>query len=108
MKISKNKVWEIVKIVFFFLIVCALVFGASVVCERKDSKKKYNDFFKMSDQVDVLFLGSSHVLNGVNPALLFDEYGITSYNMAMHGGVMSESYWTLINALDYCSPKSGC
>lgn len=105
MKISKNKVWEIVKIVFFFLIVCALVFGASVVCERKDSKKKYNDFFKMSDQVDVLFLGSSHVLNGVNPALLFDEYGITSYNMAMHGGVMSESYWTLINALDYCSPK---
>ena len=53
----------------------------------------------------MLFLGSSHVLNALDPMQMYAQYGITSYNMAKHGGIMPESYWELVNALDYCSPK---
>lgn len=73
--------------------------------ERKESRNKYNEFIELADQVDVLFLGSSHVLNGINPLQLYLEHGITSYNMGKPGGMMTESYWMLMNALDYCTPK---
>ena len=60
---------------------------------------------ELAGQVDVLFLGSSHVLNGINPIQLYSEYGITSYNMGKPGGMVTESYWMLMNALDYCTPE---
>lgn len=52
-----------------------------------------------------MFLGSSHVIISTNPLQLYAEYGITSYNMAKYGGMVTESYWILMNALDYCEPK---
>ena len=35
----------------------------------------------------------------------FGEYGITSYNMGGHGSVMQSTYWELMEALQYCTPK---
>lgn len=100
-----RKGYQAVKIFVFFLIVAVLVGAAGRITERKDSRKKYNDFLELAGQVDVLFLGSSHVLNGINPIQLYSEYGITSYNMGKPGGMVTESYWMLMNALDYCTPK---
>lgn len=100
-----KKLYSAGKIVLFFIIIFALIGTASNITERKDSRKKYHDFMELSDQIDVLFLGSSHVLNGINPVQLYAEYGITSYNMGKPGGMVTESYWTLMNALDYCTPK---
>lgn len=100
-----RKYYNAVKIVLFFIIIFVLVGVAAKITERKDSRKKYQDFMELADQIDVLFLGSSHVLNGINPVQLYSEYGITSYNMGKPGGMVTESYWTLMNALDYCTPK---
>lgn len=100
-----KKIYSAVKIVLFFLIVLLLLGLAADLTERKDSRNKYSDFMELSEQVDVLFLGSSHVLNGINPIQLYSEYGIASYNMGKPGGMVTESYWTLMNALDYCTPK---
>ncbi len=91
-----------------FLLVLALCIAASVtVLRRKDSRYKYADFFEKAkaDQIDVLFIGSSHVINAINPSVLFDEYGITSYNMGGHGSVMQATYWELKEALQYTKPK---
>lgn len=101
----KKKQYNVVKIILFFLLLLLLIGAATKVTQRKESVKKYADFMELADQIDVLFFGSSHVLNGINPAQLYAEYGITSYNMAKQGGMVTESYWTLMNALDYCSPK---
>ena len=102
---KSKKIYSLTKIVMFFLVLVLLVVMATKVVERKNSAQEYSDFMKLSNQIDVLFLGSSHVLDGVNPLQLFAEYGITSYNMGKHGGMLTESYWTLMNALDYCEPK---
>ena len=95
----------------FFLSVIFLALLAGVICavmkiaERKESRYKYADFFRTSKQLDVLLLGSSHVIDGINPVQLYEEYGITSYNMGGHGSMLPETYWELQNALDYCTPK---
>lgn len=100
-----RKFYNAVKIALFFIIIFVLIGVAARITERKDSQNKYQDFMELADQIDVLFLGSSHVLNGINPVQLYSEYGITSYNMGKPGGMVTESYWTLMNALDYCTPK---
>lgn len=105
----KNKkvgsVYKGIKVFAFFCVLMVLIIIAGKVLQRKESVKKYQDFWELSEQVDVLFLGSSHVLNALSPLQLYAEYGITSYNMAKHGGILPESYWMLLNSLDYCEPK---
>lgn len=73
--------------------------------ELKSSHVKYDDFFKCADSVDVLFLGSSHMINAVFPDKLWEDYGITSYNLANHGEQLPTSYEVLKNALDYSTPQ---
>ena len=103
----KQKLLNILKCILFLGVLGVCVIAASIVLQRKESRFKYADFFDKAaqDQIDVLFMGSSHVINGYNPAVLFEEYGITSYNMGGHGSVMQATYWELIEALDYCTPK---
>ena len=100
-----RRLYRVAKIILFFILVFVTLSVAARVTQRKESQRKYQDFMEFANQVDVLFLGSSHVLNGINPIQLYSEYGITSYNMGKPGGMVTESYWMLMNALDYCTPE---
>ena len=73
--------------------------------ERKDSIYKYKPFFEHKDEFDVLFMGTSHVINGAYPMELWKDYGITSYNFGGHANEIPTTYWIMENALDYCTPK---
>ena len=101
----KIKISSILKTLAFLVTVGVCIFAATIVLRSKESDYKYGDFFNKADQIDVLFMGSSHVINAMNPAVLYGEYGITSYNMGGHGAVMQETYWELREALQYCTPK---
>jgi hypothetical protein len=103
----KIRLSSILKTLAFVCAAGICVVGTMIVLKSKESEYKYADFFDMAkkDQIDVLFIGSSHVINAMNPAVLFGEYGITSYNMGGHGSVMQTTYWELIEALQYCTPK---
>lgn len=58
------------------------------------------------DSVDVLFLGSSHGVTSFVPQELYNQYGITSYNLSTdEQGVVTSYYW-LKEALRYQSPKA--
>ncbi len=98
---------NVIKSIVFVMLVAFCILASVVLVRRKDSSFKYSDFFDKAgkDQIDVLFIGSSHVINAMNPAVLYEEYGITSYNMGGHGSVMQATYWELIEALQYCKPK---
>ena len=86
------------------LVVCGLS-GLSDITERKESKNKFSDFYEQEENYDVLFIGSSHVLNGVFPMELWKDYGIVSYNLSGHGSRGAVNYWILKNALEYTTPK---
>lgn len=77
----------------------------SAVVERKNSYSKYEPFYQQEENFDVLFMGSSHVLNGVFPMELWNDYGIVSYNFAGHGNRLPTTYWVMKNALDHTQPK---
>lgn len=55
--------------------------------------------------VDVLNLGSSHMFANVNPAVLWDEYGIASYNLGAGLQPPWNTYYYLKEALEYQTPE---
>lgn len=72
--------------------------------ENKLSYNKTSEFVATGAEYDVLFLGTSHMAMGVHPMELWQDYGITSYNLAGNGHPMPASYWVMMNAFDYASP----
>ena len=86
------------------IIICS-VSSISYVLENKESRSRYSSFFKEENDIDVLFIGSSHVRHGFFPMELWNDYGITAFNLAANGSTIPVSYWVLVNALDYKTPK---
>lgn len=82
----------------------ALLFVSSPILEHKDSAIKYHDFYEYDSDFDALFIGSSHVLNGINPMTIWHQNGIPSYNLGFSGFRMGTAYWVLRNALEYSNP----
>lgn len=55
--------------------------------------------------VDVLVLGNSHAYTGINPKHLSAELGMTAMVLANNSMNWTDSYWTLQEALLYCTPQ---
>ena len=72
---------------------------------RHETYDKYKTFMESKTDYDVVFLGSSHVLNAVNPMQLWQERGIAGYNLAWHGCYIPQSFWQLILADSYHKPR---
>lgn len=59
-------------------------------------------FYKMPRQsVDVLLLGSSHIVSGVDPNLMYEQYGLSAYCCGTEAQPMLGSYTWLREALRY-------
>jgi len=103
----KKTLANVFKSIIFLILLSLAIAATVVIVKRKESDYKYTDFFNevKKDHIDVLFMGSSHVINAINPVFLFEEYGITSYNMGGHGAMLQATYWELQQALEYCTPK---
>ena len=72
---------------------------------RDDSERKYGAFFEEKQDFDVLFLGTSRVLDGVSPMELWRDYGLTSYNMGNNSEPLGVTRWVLETALEYHTPR---
>lgn len=91
--------------ILFLAILLGVLSYAMFVTKRKNSDEKYADFFNQKEDFDVLFFGSSRVLNGVYPMELWNTQGIVSYNFGGHGNYIPVSYWVWKNTMDYTHPK---
>lgn len=72
---------------------------------RKDEYSRYSEFYKEKDSFDVLFFGSSRMLDAVQPMEIWQRYGIKSYNLAQHSESLGRNYWSVLNAIHYNKPK---
>lgn len=86
---------------------CVCLFAADRITRRDDGARKYGPFFEEKDPqaYDVLFFGTSHMLNAVFPMELWRDYGVTSYNMANNSECLDVTQWVLNIALEYHKPK---
>lgn len=56
--------------------------------------------FGEEERYDVFLLGSSHMYRGISPMILWEKYGITSYNLGSSEQLIPQSYWMLRYALE--------
>ena len=101
----KRKLKIIISCIAVIALIVSMLAYLGQLTQRKASIEKYTDFFEQEADFDVLFLGSSHMLNAVYPMELWADYGIVSYNLAGHANTIPVDYWLLQNALQYTTPK---
>lgn len=102
----KKNTWpRFVEACAFLLVLAVVMFFAGRLVERKESREIFSPFLKDPEAYDVLFFGDSRFMNGMMPLEIWDDYGIASYNLACYGNSIPVSYWAMINALEYASPK---
>lgn len=99
---------KIARIVGFVLILSIVIFKLNDVVAFKytDGVTQMEHFYDLDEEtVDVLVLGSSHAFVDVNPAMLYEEYGIASYDLCGSMQPMWNTYYWLKEAYEYQQPK---
>ena len=89
----------------FVLLGALLWILLSGLLKFKESYHFKDVFYKEAGNCDVLFFGASHPHNAIDPLLLWDEYGITSYNLAASGEPIALTYFALKSGIESANPK---
>ncbi|MCD8051626.1 MAG: hypothetical protein LUE89_08115 [Clostridiales bacterium] len=95
-----------------FLVVFALLFHLATELLRSkwtsDNQERYvlGNFYELDeDSVDVLFLGSSQIIYGVDPVEMYDYAGVSAYCLGGSSATLMSSYYWLIEAEKTQSPS---
>ena len=103
------KGWRWLLAAVLFIGIGLLLYGRiSEVLRRKSGAEAdmIHTFYDVKkDSLDVLFLGSSHLYYGVQPNVLWREYGIAAYDMGSAEQTVASSYFLLTEALAYQKPE---
>lgn len=87
-------------VVCFTALFLALFAGATQLLRNKNSAGAVLALYEEPrDSLDVVLIGSSHMLNGVFPLALWSDYGIVSNNLAQHGQSIPISYYMVQEAI---------
>lgn len=83
--------------VFVLLIVLILsLLNPIFVLKPEHRRKLYQGLYKDTEApFDVVLLGSSHMHSGINPNVLWNKYGITSFNYGTGGQPINVTYYLL-------------
>ena len=98
---------NITKIITFVLIFALLLVGYSELI--RDRESSFEDFYNIPhNSVDVFIVGSSHAYSGYIPAVLWEEYGISAYNIYAWAMPMWTAYHYVKEGLKTQSPSVVC
>lgn len=108
----KTKLVRLLKVIcfciLFFVILAFLtaLFKPKWLENRWQSAKTNNSFYELEDDsIDVAIIGSSVVAAAVDPFQLYEEYGISAYNMGVMQQPMLGTYYWLQEILKTQHPK---
>lgn len=101
----KKRLCNAVSVIGFLAVLVFAISYTTDILSRKDSVIKYHDLETEGQEIDVMFFGNSHMVNGIYPMELWNEYGMVSYNLGGHGNQIPTTYWVMKNVLDYYNPK---
>ena len=108
------KKWNIaVRIAVFLGCAGLLLYGLTVLLKDKrvtfdyDTTRKVEGFYaEEKNSLDFVFVGSSQMFTSVVPAVLWEEYGITSYDFGANEHPLYLSYYYIKEAIKYQDPKA--
>lgn len=96
---------QVLSVIVWIAALCFCLFFADKLMRRDDTARKFNPFFDEKQPIDVFFMGTSRMLDGVSPMELWRDTGITSYNMASSSECLGMTEWVLRLAMDVHKPK---
>lgn len=94
--------------IYFFLTLSLVLVSVNEVIRYKQPYGiiQYEGFYEQEKgSIDVLFMGTSHVYCNIDPAYIYDETGILSYDLATGGAGIWNTYYSFKQALEYQKPK---
>lgn len=102
-----------IKLIVFTIVAVLVISETYRILSWKDTTGGYLSatqqlYATEDDLIDLLFLGSSHCYCGINPSVLWDEYGISAFDMAVSGQDKDSTYHMLKEVLKTQSPKVVC
>ena len=104
----KSKWKNLIRGVIALVVVIAIIVSAKniLILKSEDGISQMQSLYKQKkDSIDVLFLGSSRIFCNVRPGLLWDEYGIASYDLGGAETPAWSSYYQLKEAFKTQHPK---
>ncbi|HIX33398.1 MAG TPA: hypothetical protein IAA46_05190 [Candidatus Gemmiger avium] len=104
-RLSSRRWVKAVHFIVFWVVFLLLLAGISRMVSKRHSTALGLEVLEYGDEIQVVFAGSSHVLNGISPQQLWNEQGIRAQTIASHGETMVCTYCHLRNALEYMKPK---
>lgn len=106
MHAKPSRLPEILRTVIFLLVLALVLYAAAGVLRTKQYASFSAALYQEPENsLDVLLMGSSHMLTGVSPLLLWENYGIVSNNLAQNGQVIPVTYYHLREALRTQKPR---
>lgn len=99
-------------IIFIGMLVCVLCILSPILTRKYEYKTDYGAmeiargfYAEPENSLDVLYLGSSYMRNGISPLEIWHDYGITGYARAGSQQAPIVSYYLLKEAFQTQSPK---
>lgn len=89
-------------------VIFGTIYGLNWLFRLKSADSSYaaQMFYKQEkNSIDVLCLGSSHTYSNINPAILWDEYGMAAYDFAGSNQPLWNTYYYMKEALKYQHPE---
>lgn len=104
---------KVIKIILFVLILFILVEFISCMLMPKESIKKYGLYktafydilVEEKNSIDAVAIGDSLTYNSISPMEIWHKYGITTYDCAEAGQIISDSLEYLKIAIEHTHPK---
>lgn len=97
---------KVLKCLAFLCLILILLMRYTMVMQNKQ-EMFCSSTLKQYDQnsIEVLFLGSSQMIYAAQPMILWEQHGITSYNMATSATTIPGNYWGARIAFETQVPK---
>lgn len=94
----KGKILFCIKLILktvLFIIIFFLIYQKvnHVLRDKIESEYVINYLDERRNSIDVVFLGSSNILSGIQPMIMWEEYGIPSYNLATSSSTIPMMYY---------------
>lgn len=99
----KKYLLRVVYLILFIVGLCVLYLGLDyVISDDTDSQTRvtFHDFYE-EDEIDYLFLGSSHAVRGINAVQLSDKLDASVFNLATSNQDFVGAYYLIQEAINF-------
>ncbi len=96
--------WRTAKCFVFLIIVLGIMCCAGNILNTNESSDD-STANPVAKQASVLFFGTSQGGCGINPLMVWDQAGISSYNFCIRGQYIGTTWYTMQDVFNRCSPQ---